>query len=853
MSSDGVSHDGADFPSAVVSEASQASTSLLQAIFDNVSVGIALVDPQGYIVVANAADARFLGYTPQELQGMHFHAITYPDDLELDHALFRSLVQGERDHYVIDKRYLRKDGRVVWGRLTVSLVRSPKGNIRYIVVVCEDIDEAKRAEQALGESQAQMRSLLTAMTEVVLVVHRSGHFRRIHTQSDLYYRFHYRPDQPEDVDLQSVWEIFPEPTAQRFMDCVTTVLATGHPQRLEYSLATHGATVWFDANVSQLDDHQVVWVARDVSDRKRMELALAQSQAELRQSEATYRLLFTSNPHPLWVYDLETLSFMEVNDAAVNKYGYSREEFLRMTIADIRPSEDLPSLLENISQVTSGLNEAGIWRHQTKDGTLIDVEITSHTLTFEGRPAELVLAHDVTARRRAQTQLFRQTLHDALTQLPNRNYLTQYLQALMNEGRRRRQLGYAVLFVDLDRFKVINDSLGHLVGDQVLVAVAEKLRSLVRSSDLVTRWGGDEFVLVLRDDAPLRAATQLAQRIIAALEVPLALPDREVFLGSSIGIVIGNDIYSEPADLLRDADVAMYEAKAQGRNRYILFDDAMHRAALQRLELEHDLRHATEQGGLVIHYQPLFSFSDDHLISLEALVRWQHPQRGLLGPGQFIPLAEETGVITTIDLWVFDAVCQQIKQWLNTPGIEPTFRVAVNLSVRDLWHPQLIENIEQTLATHQLRGDFLTLEITESMLIEDLETITYLLNGFQQQGIHISIDDFGTGYAALSYLHSLPVEMLKIDRSFINQLEKGDRNLKIIETIITLGQHLNLKITAEGIETEHQMAVLRQLGCDYGQGFWLSPPLTVEAATALLMRHSLPSFSINAMESNECG
>jgi diguanylate cyclase (GGDEF)-like protein/PAS domain S-box-containing protein len=698
----------------------------------------------------------------------------------------------------------------------------------------QDIGQTKHAEQALQGSQAQMRSLLAAMSDVVVVVHRSGQFSHIDTYTNL----HYSADQREPAEtatVQSVWEVFPRATAQLFMDCTEAVLATGVPQRLEYSLEIAESTVWFDASISQLDDNQVVWVARDISEFKRTQLALERSQADLQRSEESYRLLFTNNPHPLWVYDLETLAFLEVNDAAVRKYGYSRDEFLAMTLADIRPQEDLPALIGNISQVVEGLDEAGIWRHQTKAGSLIEVEITSHTLVFNGRRAELVLAHDITARRRAEVALVHHTLHDALTQLPNRMFLTQRLQPLVNQGHRQAQLGYAVLFLDLDRFKVINDSLGHSIGDLALVAVAQKLQSLVRADDLIARWGGDEFVILLKDADPVKAAINLAQRLVSDFQTPLSLPDREVVLGTSIGIVIGSPAYGDPADVLRDADIAMYQAKAQGRNRYALFDEGMHALALQRLGLENELRQAVDQSAWVVHYQPILSLPDKRVVSLEALVRWQHPQGKLLGPDCFIPLAEEMGLITAIDLWVLREVCRQIKQWQAIPGLNVAVNVAVNLSVRDLWNPSLADDIEQVLADNDLAGTALSLEITESMLIEDLEVTTQLLQRFQQQGVRISIDDFGTGYSSLKYLHSLPVETLKIDGSFVNQMQESDRNLKIVETIITLGQHLDLKVIAEGIETEEQYTLLHQLGCDYGQGFWLSMPLPAGDTLAFLL------------------
>ncbi len=674
--------------------------------------------------------------------------------------------------------------------------------------------------------------MLVAMTDVVVVAHRSGLFRRIHTQSPHYADPAYGPDQPESGQPQVVSEVFPQDVAQRFMAVTTAVLDRGQPQRLEYALNIH--TVWFDASVSPLDANQVIWVARDISDRKHLQLSLERSQADLQRSEATYRLLFASNPHPLWVYDLETLAFLEVNAAAIHKYGYSREEFLAMTIADIRPAEDVPDLLDNIEQVSEGLNQAGFWRHQTKAGQIIEVEITSHTLTFNGRPAELVLSHDVTARRQAEIELFRYTLRDPLTQLPNRNFLTQRLQGLINQGRRQPQRGYALLFLDLDQFKIINDSLGHMVGDQVLVAVAQTLQSLVRSEDIVSRWGGDEFVLVLQDAQPLKAAIKLARRLVAEFQQPVQLSEREVFLGASIGIVIGHAAYTDPVDLLRDADIAMYRAKTEGRNRYAIFDEAMHELALQRLELEHDLRHALDREELVVYYQPIVSLADQHLVGLEALVRWHHPRRGLLGPGHFIPMAEDIGLITALDLWVLKAVCQQIAQWRSQLDLPRLPRVSVNLSVRDLWRPHLTETLDDMLATHSLEGAALSLEITESMLIQELETTTHLLHQFQDQGIHISIDDFGTGYSSLSYLPHLPVENLKIDYSFVHQMLDNHRHLKVVETIITLSHQLNFRVVAEGIETPEQFQMLRQLGCDRGQGYWFSPPLSATDTTTFL-------------------
>ena len=813
-----------------------ASELLFQAIFDNVSIGMALVDSEGRVVAANDADCKFLGYSRNELLGIHFSEFTHPEDLNLDQGQFQRLLGGNMPYYVVEKRYLRKDRTVVWGRLNVSLIRDADGSIRYIVVLCEDITQAKRSEQAHRQSQAQLQALLQAISDVVVVTDRQGQFIQVGpTESDLYYTPGF--DSPEQLVGHSLWDVFPPDKAQLFLDCTLNVLAAGKPQRLEYTLEFNRQTVWFDASVSPLGADQVVWVARDISDRKRLEADLRRSQEDLRHSEQNYRMLFENNPHPLWVYDLETLAFLQVNDAAVEKYGYSRDEFLAMTIADIRPAGDLSRLLENVAQVSTGLDQAGIWRHRKKDGTLIDVEITSHTLSFNGRQAELVLANDVSLRLQAESRLRYSMLHDTLTDLPNRQLLTQALETAIKQGKRQRHPRQVVLFLDLDRFKVVNDSLGHLVGDQVLVAMALTLKDLVRQTDLVARLGGDEFVILLDDDEPIKAAIRLTDRLLAELQTPLSLGEREVFVSASVGIVLITDVYTRAADLLRDADIAMYRAKSRGRGCYEVFDADMHAFALQRLHLENDLHQALVNQELVVYYQPIIALKTGKPVGFEALVRWQHPQRGLVSPGEFIPLAEEIGLIIAIDRWVLETVCYQLADWTRRLPIHLPIRSSVNLSVQDLWNLRLIDNMDQLLLETGLKGHRLSLEITESMLIQDITATNDLINQLRQRGISISIDDFGTGYSSLSYLHQLPADTLKIDCSFVSQMLVSPKNRKIVETLITLSDQLDIQVIAEGIETQPQLEALKAMGCELGQGYWFSPPMPSSEAEQYLLQY----------------
>jgi len=448
---------------------------------------------------------------------------------------------------------------------------------------------------------------------------------------------------------------------------------------------------------------------------------------------------------------------------------------------------------------------------------------------------------DITERRLAEAehrrvadQMLFNSLHDALTQLPNRNFLMQRLELAIQRCQRHYQQQFAVLFLDLDHFKVINDSLGHLAGDEVLVVVAQKLRSLIRSSDLAARLGGDEFVLLLEDIDTLQEPVRIAERLLQELQEPLAVSGRNVFLNASLGIVIGACDYQAPSEPLRDADIAMYRAKAQGRGRYVVFNESMHLQALQRLQLEQELRGAIDQGELVLYYQPIFHLETREISGFEALVRWQHPERGLIAPDSFIPVAEETGLIVPLDRWVLGQATQQLALWHQRYPHRADLTVSINFSVKDLLRNDLVSDLTSILAQTGLQGHHLNLEITESTLIEDIQAMATILQQLKPYGFTVTIDDFGTGYSSLSYLHQLPVDALKIDRSFVMAMEANHRNSDIVETIITLSNRLGLAAIAEGVETQAQFEHLQNLGCELAQGYWLAKPLPAAIAETLL-------------------
>ncbi|GBF78903.1 two-component system response regulator [Aphanothece sacrum] len=451
---------------------------------------------------------------------------------------------------------------------------------------------------------------------------------------------------------------------------------------------------------------------------------------------------------------------------------------------------------------------------------------------LENRNIELekqVAARTASLRATAEV-ITHNALHDPLTDLPNRRMLLERLELAINKAKQVDSYNYAVLFLDLDKFKVINDSLGHLIGDQLLIKIAENLNNHLQEIYLVTRFGGDEFVILLEYINGIEEIIKITEGILKNFQYPIKLNEyeKEMVVSASIGIVWETKDYSRAADLIRDADIAMYKAKSQGRNSYYIFDAEMHTQAVNRLTLENDLRKALEREEFIVYYQPIMDIQNNILMGFEALVRWQHPTRGFISPIEFISISEDTGLIVSIDTWMFKAVCQQLAIWKNKFPHRFPLKMTINLSAQDIRKASLMEDIDHTLAETGLDGNSITLEITESRLIEDLPQTIDLLTKLKERNIQISIDDFGTGYSSLNYLHRLPANYLKIDRSFVKEMQEENRNYQMISTIINLSNQLGLKVVAEGIETIEQLQWLQQLKCEFGQGYLFSKPLPVQ-------------------------
>ncbi|MBU7584116.1 MAG: EAL domain-containing protein [Nostoc sp. TH1S01] len=445
--------------------------------------------------------------------------------------------------------------------------------------------------------------------------------------------------------------------------------------------------------------------------------------------------------------------------------------------------------------------------------------------TWELENALKKLQREIVSRQHLQDKLLDIVLHDSLTGLPNRVLFLRQLGKALTLAREDNKYQFAVLYLDCDRFKVVNDSLGHLVGDELLIAISHRLQSCLNYGDTLARLGGDEFGILLENIIDINSALQVAEMILKKLSITFKLSKYEVFMNASIGINWGCKDYEKPEYLLRDADTAMYRAKAQGRASYKVFNPAMYQEAIQLLEIENDLRRAIEREELIIYYQPIIALHTGKIAGFEALVRWQHPVRGLMAPTDFIPIAEETGLINDIDIWVLQSACHQLSIWQNYPAMPQNLTISINLNARLFTQVNLIAQIDQIIHDTKVNSSNLELEITESVIMENTNVVRTIIEEIKQRNIKLVMDDFGTGYSSLSYIHSLPLDSLKIDKSFITRMQFYQDSMGLVPTIISIAKSMTMTVIAEGVETKEQLAKLRSLNCDFAQGFLFSQPL----------------------------
>ena len=566
--------------------------------------------------------------------------------------------------------------------------------------------------------------------------------------------------------------------------------------------------------------------ARGARLRRRAEHALA-------DSEQRYRSLFEQSRDAIFMTERGG-EIVELNEAARELLGYDGDELIGRDVLSIYADPADRDRFRTEMEARSHVRDFEVRvrrRDRTERWCLVSAwvrrEPTGEVAGYQG------IIHDITERKRVEDQLAHDAFHDTLTALPNRALFMDRLERAVARRRRMDAKDVAVLFLDLDRFKVVNDSLGHMIGDELLRQIGRLLQAEVRDEDTVARLGGDEFAILLDGVEDAADPTHVAERIQERLRKPFRLSGRDVFTSVSIGITFGGGGVERAEDLLRDADTAMYRAKELGPARYQIFDEAMHTHAVTLLQLETDLRLALERKEFVVHYQPVMALATGRLIGFEALVRWQHPSRGLLQPQAFIPVAEDTGLIVGLGEWVLRTAARQLRVWREREVSRRDLFMSVNLSTRQFTHGDLVGTVREVLEEAALPGHCLRLEITESVVMHNPTAAVRMLRRLREMGVGLCIDDFGTGYSSLSYLHDFPIDTLKIDRSFVARLTEGNDH-EMIATIVALARNMGLEAVAEGVETEEQLERLRKLGPASVQGFLFSSPLEEAAASAFL-------------------
>jgi diguanylate cyclase (GGDEF)-like protein/PAS domain S-box-containing protein len=564
-----------------------------------------------------------------------------------------------------------------------------------------------------------------------------------------------------------------------------------------------------------------------------------QVETALRESEERYALAMRGANDGLWDWDMRT-NEVYFSSRWKSMLGYGEDEIitrLNEWFRRVHP-EDVERLKLDISAHIKGLTPHFVNEHRMmhKDGAYRwmlsrGIAIRSTDETPYRMAGSLT---DTTDRKFAEEKLLQNAFYDGLTKLANRALFIENLRFAVERAKRRPDYQFAVLFLDLDRFKNVNDSLGHMMGDTLLIEIARRIENRRRATDTVARLGGDEFVVLLDDISELSAVTRIAEELLRYLAEPYQLGGREIQLTTSIGIVLSASGYERPEDVLRDADIAMYSAKASGKARFEIFDPVMRKRILERLELETELRRALASQELQVYYQPIVSLVSRKIIGFEALARWPHPKLGFLTPNQFIPLAEDTGMIIQLDRFMLREACRQMAEWHKSLLFDPPLTISVNISGKHIAQPDLIETIVQTLSETGLAPQFLKLEITENVILEDNQLTIEVFKELQKLGIQVQIDDFGVGYSSLNYLSQFPINALKIDRSFVRHMLDDNNQMEIVQAIVMLTQRLGVDVIAEGVESTGQMDILESIGCEFGQGYLVSRPMDSQASQKIM-------------------
>jgi diguanylate cyclase (GGDEF)-like protein/PAS domain S-box-containing protein len=851
----------------------------LLALASSAPVGLfASVDPYGNVLV-NERLCEITGRRTRELLGHGWLNAVHPDDRARVEAYLRDVVLGAGS-FDLEYRVARPDGEIRWVRARVARVRHEPRPATYVGSMT-DITELKQVEEALRSSEGRFRAIVEQAFDVVVVLDPDWNVRYASPSAERLGGYG-----GEGIGRPAAEFIHPDDRARvaRYFAAVAGAEEPSHTITYRF-LRSDGGVEYLEAIARDLSDDPVVGgiviVCRVVTDRVEVEAALRASEARLRDQASILEMIATSTPRA------ETLS--EICRLVESQIPRARctvllvDETRNVLIHGAAPSFPMPFVraIDGLpiaegsgvcgTAVATGetvirsdiLGDPSCAEYQdlarehnlracwsfpiasaSDDRVLGTVacyldESRGPSATEEATLESVVqLAAIAIERTQFEDQLAHQAHHDPLTGLPNRALFGELLEHSLRRAQ-RSGAGVAVLFLDLDRFKVVNDSLGHDAGDELLQALGTRLAGVLRPGDVVARFGGDEFTVLCEDLEPGvadRQAISVAERLIDALREPFHLGTEEQFVSASVGIAISIGGVARPDALLRDSDAAMYRAKERGKGRCEVFDEHMRDRARERHETENALHRAVARGEFCVFYQPIISLADGMCVGVEALARWQHPDRGLLTPIDFLGTAEETGLVVPIGAWVLEEACARGVEWRQAISAPEKFRLSVNLSARQLVHAELADLVAGVLARVGLRPDALCIEITETVLMEDIDAGVAAVKALKALGVRVSIDDFGTGYSALGYLRKFPVDDVKIDRTFVERLGTDPEDAAIVAAVVSLGHALGVTVTGEGVETASQLEMLRDLGVDAAQGYLFAPPQPAADLTARLLR-----------------
>lgn len=818
---------------------------LLQRIADTVPMLVYIYDlVEHNSVYINHGLAHLLGYgnTIGEPSAMLLSRLLHPDDAPRVLAgLSQFNAARDNDTMELEYRLRHADGTWHWfSSWSVVFQQAADGTPRQILSIAYDatarkngknsvhhpltlrsqLIEPQPSESALHEFTHRVTAILESIGDAFVTIDGNWCFTYVNQEAErLLHKSRH------ELLGQSVWDIFPESVGSAFY-------ADYHRAKTERQTVSFEAfyaplETWFEVRAYPSPAGLAVYF-RDITARRLIQEQLAFQASVLEQINDGVIAVDTEGHITYW------------NRGAERIYGYSRDEVVGKAVQDVLQyfqvlSEDEPETREVLA--TPG-NWRGEITHRTKQGTGITVEANVSVMTdaHERVIGTLSVVRDITTQKRFQHLLQRRALHDTLTELPNRLLFLDRLSSALERFHQQQAPGCAVLFLDLDNFKVVNDSLGHMVGDRMLISVARRLQACLPSDATLARFGGDEFIVLVEDIASGSEALSVAERLHQALEAPITLQEYSVVTSTSIGIALSTPFYSNPEDLLRDANVAMNLVKKHGGGYTLVFDADMYSQARDRLWLEIELRQAIEQEKLIPYYQPIVALTTGQITGFEVLVRWKHPQRGFIPPDLFIPIAEQTGLIGLMDRWMLRVACKQAQVWLNELDLDSTFTICVNVSGKDFLAADLVERVAEALDESGLASHRLKLEITESVTMDYAEAAVSALRRLRELGVQIALDDFGMGYSSLRYLPRFPIQTLKIDRSFVETMDRQPESEASVRTIISLAHSLGLNVIAEGIEKPEHLHHLRTMQCTYGQGYLFAPPLKAEQASALLAR-----------------